>query len=271
MATLAVTGLLAAAVTAPTANAAKGLPTPKASHFGHNSTRVTNPWFPLARGSVYVYEGQKDGKQARDVMTVTRKTKVIAGIRALPVADRLFLNGGLAERTTDWYAQDKRGTVWYLGENTAELNAQRKGDEHRGLLPERPRRREGRHLHAGATRRSVKSFQQESFKGQAEDRFRILSTGDEHQHAGRLIPERDADRGDHAAGARDRGSQVLRPGHRHGQGAAGRRRSRRVRPRRRSSSPSRPARVEGLLVAVLAAAAAAAALRPRSGSVWIWV
>ena len=125
-ATLAAVAVVAASVSAPAASAAKGLPTPKASHFGHNSTRITNPWFPLARGSVYVYEGQKDGKQARDVMTVTRKTKMITGIRAVPVADRLFLNGVLAERTTDWYAQDKKGTVWYLGEKTAELNAQGK-------------------------------------------------------------------------------------------------------------------------------------------------
>ena len=42
------------------------------------------PLVPVGRGSVYVYEGQKDGKQARDVMTVTQKTKVIAGIRRFP-------------------------------------------------------------------------------------------------------------------------------------------------------------------------------------------
>src|SRR3954447_15468393 len=108
------------------ASAAHGPPAPKASHFGHHSSRVTNPWFPLARGSVYVYDGQKDGKQARDVMRVTRKVKTIAGIRAAVVADRLFLNGRLAERTADFYAQDRHGTVWYLGENTAELNAKGK-------------------------------------------------------------------------------------------------------------------------------------------------
>ena len=115
----------AAVLWAPTASAKK-LPTPKASHFGRHSNLVTNVWFPLARGSVYVYDGQKDGKTARDVMTVTRKVKKITGIRAARVHDRLFLNGRLAERTTDWYAQDKNGTVWYLGEKTAELNAKGK-------------------------------------------------------------------------------------------------------------------------------------------------
>jgi len=162
------------AVGGSTAAAAKRLPTPKASHFGHNSNRVTNPWFPLAPGSVYVYDGQKDGKSARDVMTVTRKTKTIAGIRALPVADRLFLNGVLAERTTDWYAQDKKGTVWYLGEKTAELNAQGKVTSTEGsFLNGRDGAKGGIFMPAHPA--VGQSFQQESFKGQAEDRFRILS------------------------------------------------------------------------------------------------
>ena len=165
---------VALAIGGPAAGAAKRLPTPKASHFGHNSNLVTNPWFPLARGSVYVYDGQKDGKSARDVMTVTRKTKMIAGIRALPVADRLFLNGVLAERTTDWYAQDKKGTVWYLGEKTAELNARGKVTSTEGsFLNGRDGAKGGIFMPAHPA--VGQSFQQESFKGQAEDRFRILS------------------------------------------------------------------------------------------------
>ena len=167
---------LTAAVTigGPASMAAKRLPTPKASQFGHHSSRVTNQWFPLAPGSVYVYDGQKDSKSARDVMTVTRKTKMIAGIRALPVADRLFLNGVLAERTTDWYAQDKKGTVWYLGENTAELNARGKVTSTEGsFLNGRDGAKGGIFMPAHPA--VGQSFQQESLKGQAEDRFRILS------------------------------------------------------------------------------------------------
>ncbi len=164
----------AVAVSAPAAGAAKRLPTPKASKFGHGSTLVTNSWFPLARGSVYVYEGQKDGKAAQDVMTVTRKTKMIAGIRALPVADRLFLNGVLGERTTDWYAQDKKGTVWYLGEKTAELNTEGRVTSTEGsFLNGRDGAKGGVFMPAHPA--VGQSFQQESFKGQAEDRFRILS------------------------------------------------------------------------------------------------
>jgi hypothetical protein len=172
-ATLSVVAVMAAG-TVPVASAAQRLPTPKASHFAHNSNRVTNTWFPLARGSVYVYEGQKDGKQARDVMTVTRKTKTITGIRAAAIADRLFLNGQLAERTTDWYAQDKHGTVWYLGEATAELNAKGKVTNTEGsFLSGRDGAKGG--IFMPAHPQVGQSFQQESFKGQAEDRFRILN------------------------------------------------------------------------------------------------
>jgi hypothetical protein len=172
----AVAVALAATVAVGASDAAaggKGLPTPKASHFGKHSNLVTNPWFPLARGSVYVYEGQKDGKQARDVMTVTKKVKTITGIRAAVVNDRLFLNGQLAERTTDWYAQDKRGTVWYLGEKTAELNAKGKVTSTEGsFLNGRDGAKGG--IFMPAIPRVGQSFQQESFKGEAEDRFRIL-------------------------------------------------------------------------------------------------
>jgi hypothetical protein len=172
-ATTALALAVVAGASSPAASAAKKLPTPKASHFGHNSNLVTNNWFPLARGSVYVYDGQKDGKVARDVMTVTRKVKTITGIRAAVVNDRLFLNGQLAERTTDWYAQDKRGTVWYLGEKTAELNAKGKVTSTEGsFLNGRDGAKGGIFMPAHPA--IGQSFQQESFKGEAEDRFRIL-------------------------------------------------------------------------------------------------
>src|SRR4051794_28904966 len=84
--------------------------------------RVDNPWFPLIPGTTFVYRGVKDGKAARDVVHVTSATKTIQGVRCTSVSDRLFLAGHLAERTTDWYAQDRRGNVWYFGEATAELD-----------------------------------------------------------------------------------------------------------------------------------------------------
>jgi|SRR5439155_25840752 len=87
------------------------------------SPHVTNAFFPLVPGSTLVYRGVKDGRAARDEFTVMRQTAVIGGARCAVVRDRLYLDGRLAERTTDWYTQDSAGNVWYNGEATAELDA----------------------------------------------------------------------------------------------------------------------------------------------------
>src|SRR5437667_12536074 len=84
------------------------------------SARVTNPWYPLLQGSVYVYRGVKDGEPSREVMTVTQRTRMIDGARCAVVSDLLYLRGRLEERTTDYYTQDSQGRVWYFGEKTAE-------------------------------------------------------------------------------------------------------------------------------------------------------
>ena len=69
-----------------------------------------NQWFPLKPGTVFVYRGTEDGDALRDVVTVTNKTKVIQGTRCIVVEDRLYRNGRLVERTTDWYWLDRTGT-----------------------------------------------------------------------------------------------------------------------------------------------------------------
>jgi hypothetical protein len=141
---------------------------------GKFAPQVTNPWYPLKPGTTFVYTGEKDGKPGRVVTAVTHATKVIRGVRCTAIDDRLYHRGYLAERTTDWYAQDKQGTVWYLGEKTAELNAHGKVTSTEGSFMN------GREGASGGifmpARPAVgQSFQQEAFKGQAEDHFRILS------------------------------------------------------------------------------------------------
>ncbi len=79
---------------------------------------VDNPYFPLPAGRTLVYEGVKDGQTQIDTVTITGQTKVILGITATVVSDVSTHNGAVLERTLDWYAQDKEGNVWYLGEDT---------------------------------------------------------------------------------------------------------------------------------------------------------
>ena len=86
------------------------------------TTRITNPWWPMRPGTRWVYrETEPDGTRRKVVVTVTRRTEVTAaGVRARVVRDTVTEDGALVEDTRDLYAQHRDGTVWYLGERTAE-------------------------------------------------------------------------------------------------------------------------------------------------------
>jgi hypothetical protein len=82
---------------------------------------INNPYLPLIPGTIFTYQGTKDGAPVTDVITVTHQTQVIEGVATTVVTDLVYVSGQLEERTIDWYAQDKQGNVWYFGERTAEL------------------------------------------------------------------------------------------------------------------------------------------------------
>jgi hypothetical protein len=136
------------------------------------SARVTNPWFPLSPGSVYRYRGVKDGRNAVEILRVTHRVKRILGAPAVVVRDRLYLDGELSEDTVDWYTQDRRGNVWYLGEATAELEngkvVSREGSFQAGVAGARGG------IVMPAAPKAGQEFKQELFPGHAEDRFRIV-------------------------------------------------------------------------------------------------
>jgi hypothetical protein len=79
---------------------------------------IDNRFYPLPVGRVLVYKGVKDGLTQRETVTVTDQTRVIEGITATRVSDVSKHNGTLLEKTSDWYAQDAQGNVWYMGEAT---------------------------------------------------------------------------------------------------------------------------------------------------------
>lgn len=83
---------------------------------------IDNPYFTLTPGRVWVYEGKnKAGKIERVEVEVTRETKTVLGVNATVVRDRAYKDGKLVEDTFDWFAQDKDGNVWYLGEDSKEI------------------------------------------------------------------------------------------------------------------------------------------------------
>lgn len=147
-------------------------PKPDPGRFAHP---VQNPWFPLRPGTVYTYRGQDERKPARDVLTVTHRTKLIQGVRCKVIDDRLYKSGRLAEHTTDWYATDDAGTVWYFGEATATLDPttgrvkSTDGSFQAGVDGGRAG------IYMPAHPRIGQSASQEYYKGHAEDHFSVLS------------------------------------------------------------------------------------------------
>ncbi len=81
---------------------------------------VDNPLFPLPLGRRLISRGTEDGEPETVITDVTVGHKTILGVNVVVVLDRVFLSGELKEKTFDWYAQDKAGNVWYLGEDTKE-------------------------------------------------------------------------------------------------------------------------------------------------------
>jgi hypothetical protein len=136
---------------------------------------VDNTYFPLPVGRTLIYSGIKDGQTQRDVVTVTNQTKVILGVTATVVSDVADHNGTILERTSDWYAQDKQGNVWYLGEDTVHFLANGKGDTTgswqagvNGAVPG---------IIMEANPQIPDAYRQELLAGQAEDTAWIVNRG----------------------------------------------------------------------------------------------
>ncbi len=177
---LATAGLFAAATTTPPqSQAASPAPAaqrihPSPSHFTRG--RVDNPWFPLKPGTKYVYRGTESRDRLRDVLIATYRTRVIQGVTCRVVFDRVWRNGILDERTHDFYAQTRRGTVWYFGERTATLDRQGHVISREGsFLSGRDGAEAG--IFMTAHPRPGPSYHQEDYPGHAEDVFTVVRRG----------------------------------------------------------------------------------------------
>jgi hypothetical protein len=141
------------------------------------TTDVTNAWFPLKAGTRWTYrETTEDGEQARVVVTATGVTREIAnGVTAHVVRDTVSLDGEIEEDTFDWYAQDADGSVWYLGEDTAEFEngevSTREGSWEAGVDGAQPG------VIMPASPEKGMSYRQEYYKGHAEDNGEVLALG----------------------------------------------------------------------------------------------
>jgi hypothetical protein len=139
------------------------------------TTEIDNTYWPMATGTRWIYqEVDADGGVLRVVVTVTSQTKQVAnGITARVVRDTVSTAGQIIEDTFDWYAQNSQGTIWYLGEDTAEFKngevTSMEGSFEAGVDGALP----GVML-PGDPVVGV-AFRQEYFEGEAEDNGEVLS------------------------------------------------------------------------------------------------
>jgi hypothetical protein len=139
------------------------------------TTSIDNPYWPMAPGDKWVYKETDEGERYDVEVTVTDRTKMIAnGVEARVVHDVVSRDGQPVEVTDDWYAQDKAGNVWYLGEDTAEYEngkvTSRAGSFEAGVDGAQAGIIMAAHPKDGMT------YRQEYYKGEAEDRAEVLST-----------------------------------------------------------------------------------------------
>jgi hypothetical protein len=140
------------------------------------TTRIDNPYWPMDPGTRWTYrETDQEGARMEVVVTVSDQTERIAnGVTARIVRDTVTEDGEIVEDTFDWYAQDKGGNIWYLGENTAEFEkgklVTKEGSFEAGvdgalpgiIMPSDPK--------------DGMQYRQEYYKGKAEDNGEVLST-----------------------------------------------------------------------------------------------
>jgi hypothetical protein len=181
---LVAASILAAAVAAAEFRARDGCPIPRGSERvrldpADFTTRITNPWWPMRPGSRWVYrETDAEGAKQRVVVTVTKRTRLIAnGVRVRVLHDVVTEDDEPVEVTDDWYAQDRCGNVWYLGEATKEyengkvvstegsFEAGVDGAQAGVIMPAEPRK--------------GMRYRQEYSKGEAEDRAEVFSLAEQ--------------------------------------------------------------------------------------------
>jgi hypothetical protein len=137
---------------------------------------VDNPYLPFVPGTTWHYEGVDDGETEIDDVTVLAERKEVLGISAVVVQDTVKdADGNVLEDTRDWYAQDRDGNVWYLGEETAEYEdgevVSTEGSWEAGVDGAYP----GIVMPADPT--AGHAYRQEYYAGEAEDLGEILEVG----------------------------------------------------------------------------------------------
>jgi hypothetical protein len=136
---------------------------------------VDNPFFPLLPSSTWVYEGTSDGEAERVEVVVTSERRTILGIPATVVRDTVTIDGEIVEDTYDWFAQDRDGNVWYLGEASSDIEGgevvSTEGSWEAGVDGAYPG------IVMKAAPQVGDAYRQEFYPGEAEDLAEVIEVG----------------------------------------------------------------------------------------------
>lgn len=137
---------------------------------------IDNPYFPLTPGTAFYYEGESDGEPQSEVVTVLAETRMVMGVTCVVVRDTVSVAGEIVEDTNDWYAQDADGNVWYMGEESKDLEEGKvvstEGSWEAGVDGALPG------IIMLAEPSVGQSYRQEFYAGEAEDMAKVLKMGE---------------------------------------------------------------------------------------------
>jgi hypothetical protein len=134
---------------------------------------VDHPLFPLRRVRTMLYKGREGDVSVRVKSRVRSKRVRVAGALATAVDVKERENGKLVERSTDFYAQDRTGNVWYLGERVDDIeNGKVVGHEGQWIAG---RKGAKRGLFMPAAPKVGQSFRQSRAPGVSRDRSTVVA------------------------------------------------------------------------------------------------
>jgi hypothetical protein len=131
--------------------------------------RVDHPLFPLKRVRKMRYTGPGEEIERR-----VRAGRVrVAGVLATVVDVTEREDGRLAQRSTEYFAQDRAGNVWYVGERVDEIENGRVTGHEGSWIAGRKGARRG--LFLPAAPRVGQSFRQTRAPGVSRDRVKVVA------------------------------------------------------------------------------------------------
>jgi hypothetical protein len=137
---------------------------------------VDNPYFPLPPGAKWEYEiRQGNVSKETDILEVLKDKRTVNGVQATVVRDTVMAGKQIVEDTFDWFAQDKYGNVWYVGESVdnyiAGILVSHSGSWEWGVDGALP----GIIMWADLSAHIDEEYHQEYYVGKAEDMGQVLS------------------------------------------------------------------------------------------------